>query len=498
MGGRLAVSLKRTFTNLPTLAQYLLYGVVGVLLGVAVSFPTKITVGIPAFCFFFLLIHLLTPMFGKTNSQKSLYKKLALSGFVLRAMAAFALVSVSLYLLHDKVGGYSFANDSYRYLYAAHRLNNFFESGGNLWYLLSDRFHWFEIVVISNYFPLIAWGITNIFGGYETLLPGSLYSAFMGGLSVVMITKLAEQVFPDSKKRKINEVSLLSIMFPSFILFTSIFQKEATVIFLCYSALYLLYKLIKERHYSLLPLLFLNLFALTAMRVYLSVVVLFAAFLAYFMVSVDVSKPLKTTVLIFKTLVGLIIAYFLSKHFLRLDFILNVLSLENIDYIRMKNFGHGATYFSVGDLTTPMGILKAIPVGLTYMVMAPFPWQWFSGGDVVENLLGADMILYYLLLPYTAVGVYRTIKEKNLAGMILITFFFSLAIPYGLLIGNFGSIFRLRIQLLPCIFIMAIYGGSPMVRHGYLVVKHFYERITKRPVEKDFIDLGSPTSSHKW
>lgn len=466
--------------------------VISVIIGVVAGFlcvnPTKLSIGIPATLFFILLILLLAPLFTKKSDEKRLFVKLALAAFIVRMCVAFLLVSISLIIIKDPVGGYSFANDAYRYLNSANRIIEFFEQGGSILFLFGSNEDWLEVSKITNYFPWISTTISLMFGAYETLIAGSLYSAFMAALSVLMIYKMAQDLLPEEKKSVAIDAAILAIFFPSYIMFTSVMLKEATVIFLSYSMLYIFYRYIMSKKQHYLGILVGGLFVLATFRVYAAGIVLFACAAGY-LIYVIRSRGAKNSVqaLIVLSVLVIIVLVF-GKKYLGIEFIMKVLDVENIQDLRTQHYGAASTFFEIGDLSTPTGILKAIPLGLCYMLLSPFPWQWIGGTDIVEKALAPDMIIYYIIFPSVLLGFYRVHKQKPLLGIILVVYFFTVALPYSILIGNFGTIYRLRMQLLPTMFVMAVLGGTPIVNWVYFFIKESYMRITKLSVPDNIFD----------
>lgn len=463
--------------------------IIGVIAGYLVVNPTKLTIGIPAILFFVLLILLLAPVFSNIKEEKALFVKLALAAFLVRTFVAFILVSVSLLIIKDPVGGYSFANDAYRYLNAANRIIEFFEQGGHLSYLIASNTNWIEVGGITNYFPWVSTIITLMFGSFQTLIAGSLFSAFMAALTVVMIYKVAQELLPEEKKCFAVDAAILAIFFPSYIMFTSVMLKEAAVIFLSYGLMFAFYRLIVSKKTHYLGIIVAGLFVLAKFRPYATAIVLFACVVGY-LIFVIRSRESKNSMqaMIILSILGIVVLVFGQKY-LGLEFVMKVLDVENMQDLRSQHYGSASTFFEIGDLTTPTGILKAIPVGFCYMILSPFPWQWIGGTDIVEKALAPDMVIYYIILPSAILGFYRVHKEKPLLGIILVVYFFAVALPYSILIGNFGTIYRLRMQLLPTIFVMAVLGGTPIVNWVYFLVKESYVRITKLPVPDTVFDL---------
>ena len=51
------------------------------------------------------------------------------------------------------------------------------------------------------------------------------------------------------------------------------------------------------------------------------------------------------------------------------------------------------------DVSTPTGALAAIPLGLTYLILAPFPWQLTS---VRQMITLPEMVIWWTSIPLLA------------------------------------------------------------------------------------------------
>lgn len=462
---------------------------VGIIAGFCVVHPGRITIGIPATMFFFALLLFVAPLFSKDDEEKKLFLNLAIASFLIRTVVAFILVIVAIIIFKDPVGGHSFANDAYRYLNSSNRVIEYFEEGGSLFFLFRSKADWMSVSQISNSFPWVATFISIVFGAYKTLIAGSIYSAFMSSLTVLMIYKIAKDLLPDDKKNMALDAAILAMFFPSFIIFTSVMLKESSVIFLSYSLLYLFYRYCISKKPYFLILLVVGLGLLASLRVYGAAIVVFAMGIGYFAHIIRKHGAKDIVKSLFIMAVVTILIFTVGRGLFKIDFLMSVLDVENVQDLRESNYGSGNTYFEIGDLTSPIGIVKAIPVGFSYMLLSPFPWQWITGTDMIEKALAPDMVLYYIIFPSVLLGFIRTIRTNPLLGSILITYFFAVALPYSIFIGNFGTIYRLRTQLLPFIFVMAAVGGTPLVRWVYYIAKSLYKSVTKMQAEPNMLDI---------
>lgn len=115
------------------------------------------------------------------------------------------------------------------------------------------------------------------------------------------------------------------------------------------------------------------------------------------------------------------------------------------------------------DISTMSLSVRYVPRALAIALLAPFPSQWFDAAGSTGRMRGLssmDMVLLYLLLPGMAVGVWRSLwagpRRLYLVLFVLIT-----AVAMTFVVANLGTLFRLRLQfLLPLLIIAA--AGDPL------------------------------------
>jgi hypothetical protein len=128
-------------------------------------------------------------------------------------------------------------------------------------------------------------------------------------------------------------------------------------------------------------------------------------------------------------------------------------SLENVQRSRADLASSAATGFSQeSDVSTAGGALSTIPVGLVYLLFAPFPWQ--------------------LLVT----GLWFTLRHRMRQSLPILIFMVMLTLAYSVFQGNVGTAYRQRSQLLVFYFIF--------VAVGYVLMKERRED-RKRQIEMD-------------
>src|SRR5258706_10404129 len=127
------------------------------------------------------------------------------------------------------------------------------------------------------------------------------------------------------------------------------------------------------------------------------------------------------------------------------------------------------------DVSTPEGVLSAIPVGLTYLMLAPFPWQLASLRQMITL---PEMVVWWSSLPLIVLGVVFSIKHRIREVAPILIFTTLLMLTYSILIVNVGTAYRQRAQLLIFYFIFAAIG--------FVLIKEKREdKMRKRMAEKN-------------
>jgi hypothetical protein len=115
-------------------------------------------------------------------------------------------------------------------------------------------------------------------------------------------------------------------------------------------------------------------------------------------------------------------------------------------------------------ISSPRKLLTYLPRALTIGLLAPFPWQWFDtrgSTGIMRVAAGAEMVLLYLLVPAMVLGSWSLIQQRRPDGFLMLVFILLTAVSLSLVVANLGTLFRLRLQfLLPLLVVAA--GGQPV------------------------------------
>jgi len=140
-----------------------------------------------------------------------------------------------------------------------------------------------------------------------------------------------------------------------------------------------------------------------------------------------------------------------------------------LDAAQSAQAGFGADV----DVSTPGGVLSAIPLGFSYLLFAPFPWQF---GSLRQLITLPEMIVWWCCIPLLVLGLWFTIRHRVRQVAPILIFTVLLTLTYSVLQGNVGTAYRQRAQLLIFYFVF--------VAVGFVLVKERREEKTRKRTEE--------------
>jgi tetratricopeptide (TPR) repeat protein len=131
---------------------------------------------------------------------------------------------------------------------------------------------------------------------------------------------------------------------------------------------------------------------------------------------------------------------------------------------RRQGFVEGGGYSLMdvwAKISTPKDLITYLPRALLIGFLAPFPSQWLDtqgSTGIMRTLASADMVLIYLLLPFIGLGGWRLVRRPRLEGLVVLAFILLTATAMSLVVANLGSLYRLRLQFVLPLLVVA--GGG--------------------------------------
>ncbi|MGB8511139.1 MAG: hypothetical protein WCD76_22400, partial [Pyrinomonadaceae bacterium] len=107
------------------------------------------------------------------------------------------------------------------------------------------------------------------------------------------------------------------------------------------------------------------------------------------------------------------------------------------------------------DVSTASGALSAVPIGMLYLLFAPFPWQV---ANLRQSITLPEMLLWWGCFPLLCLGVWFTVKYRLRQALPILIFTSMLTLAYSVFQGNVGTAYRQRSQILVFYFIFVGVG----------------------------------------
>jgi 4-amino-4-deoxy-L-arabinose transferase-like glycosyltransferase len=307
-------------------------------------------------------------------------------------------------------------------------------------------------VPASNFgYVQLAAAVYYVLGRYP--VNASLFNALLGTMLGFLIYNLAKKIFHEIVARR---AALLVCLMPSMIMWGSIALKDVPVTFCIVLSLSSCVDLKNKLSLEALAGTLLPIAAIQPMRFY---IVYFVAFAIIGSLALDRSLSYFTgiyrQVFILIAFAGLFILLGITD---RAEADSQLLSLEYLSQYRhgmavTANSGFDADV----DISQPGSALAYLPIGISYLLLAPFPWQMTS----LRPLIAApETIFWWTLFPATIRGIVFSARTRFSETSPLLVFTTTLTAVYSLMHGNVGSAFRQRAQILVFLFIFTALGTS--------------------------------------
>ena len=131
-------------------------------------------------------------------------------------------------------------------------------------------------------------------------------------------------------------------------------------------------------------------------------------------------------------------------------------TLERLQITRSDQAMWGqSAYAPKADVSTTQGVLSVLPVGLTYLLFAPFPW---AVRNLRQALTVPETLVWYALMPALVRGLIVTIRTRFRPALPILVFAASLTCAYAVFQGNVGTAYRQRTQVTMFYFILMAVG----------------------------------------
>jgi dolichyl-phosphate-mannose-protein mannosyltransferase len=340
-------------------------------------------------------------------------------------------------------------------------------------------------VLLQN--RMSGWGMSYFVGSVyavigRNMLAIQLINAVMGAVTAVVVFIAAQEVFTNSRVSKVAAVSIA--FYPSLILWSSQGLKDGPIVFLLALAIMATLKLGQKFTVKYLIVLILALLILLSLRFYIFYMIAAAvggalvigarqfttiSFIRQFAILVALAMAL--------TYVG--VPKFATEQYETFG------NLEKVERSRRDMAQRGESgYGEDSDVSTVHGAISNIPLGMLYLLFAPFPWQLTSMRQAITL---PEMILWWASFPMMILGLWFSMRYRLRMIAPILVFTTLLSLAYSVFQGNVGTAYRQRSQLLVFYFIF--------VAVGYVVVIEKLEDRKRRQLYPTVISPVLPLSA---
>jgi hypothetical protein len=299
------------------------------------------------------------------------------------------------------------------------------------------------------------WGIYYVVGSIyyligQNTLAVQMFCAVLGAATAPITYLCSKEIFSNKRVARIS--SMIVALCPSLILWSAQGLKDGIIIFLLVLSVVCVLKLKKGFNFLALLVLMTSLFGILSLRFYIFYM-LVVAIVGCFAIG---GKDLDPASFFRRAVLLLLIGLALMSLGSRGSQDISSFNLQKVNSTRRDLARGNGGFAKDTDVSTTGGALAALPLGLTYLMLAPFPWQL---GNLRQAITMPEMVLWWSSIPFLGMGLWYSIKKKLRTSIAALLFTLLLTISYSLYQGNIGTAYRQRaqIQIFHFIFIAAGY-----------------------------------------
>ncbi len=283
-------------------------------------------------------------------------------------------------------------------------------------------------------------------------LATQLFNSVLGAATACLIYVCAKKMFSNARVAKFSAV--LVGVFPSLVLWSSQGLKDGIICFLLALAINNVLALQKKISLVDVALLLISLIGIYTLRFYIFFAFAVAIVGAFFLGTQKTVGSIAKQVLVLVVItLGLTYLGVLRNAQTNLEVYGNLEQLQRSreDLARVGESGFGEDI----DVSTPAGALQALPLGLAYLMLAPFPWEVANFRQAITL---PEVFVWWTLIPFLIFGIWYALKNKLRESLSVLLFTLLLTLSYSIFQGNVGTAYRMRSQMQIFYFIFVAVG----------------------------------------
>jgi hypothetical protein len=299
------------------------------------------------------------------------------------------------------------------------------------------------------------WGMYYLVGGVYYVIGQNPFSiqlinCALGAGVCIAAYKVTMLVYPNERVSRM--VAIMTAFAPSLVLWTSQGLKDGPIM-LCLS-LCTLYALklrssLNVKNFVMLLAALLGLYTLRHYAAYIMLIAIAGALLFTLNKRFSPIRMVQGAVLV--VIIGLAFSYFGAQEVAERTIDLKKIQNARAWGAKASNSGFGGDV----DITDPQAAIEYLPLGVLYVLLAPFPWMINNFRQLITL---PELIAWWILMPIMAKGFWFAVRKRLRESFAICTFVVGLTLAFALYQSNAGTAYRHRSQLYPFFFVFICMG----------------------------------------
>src|SRR6476469_8110834 len=299
--------------------------------------------------------------------------------------------------------------------------DKYYQSIANQFVRSGEGSGWGMVYVVAAVYALVG----------RNMLAVQLMNAVMGAATAVVIYLCAHHVFQNSRVARIAGIAVA--FYPSLVLWSAQGLKDGPIVLCLAVAILATLKLGERLSLKYIVVLVVALLSLIALRFYVFYMISVAVAGAFLIGMQQVSAKSFARQFTAIVLLGVALTYIgvtrsATAQFERYGSLAG-LQRSRLDQARSAESGFGRDV----DVSSTSGAISTIPMGIVYLLFAPFPWQITS---LRQSITLPEMIVWWASFPLLVLGLWFTIKYRLRMASPILIFTVMLTLAYSVFQGN--------------------------------------------------------------
>jgi Dolichyl-phosphate-mannose-protein mannosyltransferase len=276
-----------------------------------------------------------------------------------------------------------------------------------------------------------------------------LINCALGAVTCLLVYRITLMIYPLPRVARI--AALITAVAPSMVLWSSQGLKESPIVLCLCLCTWMALRLCQRFRVTEFAVLSVALFCLYSLRNYAFYIVFvaIAGALLFTMKKLTPNRALQGVVLVI--ILGFTFVYLGASEVAQKSFDLKTLQAGRVWSAQTSATGFGGEV----DVTDSRAALSYLPVGIMYVLFAPFPWEMTKGSLL---LMLPEMLVWWAAFPLLFNGFWFMVRRRLLPALPICIFTIGLTLVYALLLTNVGTVARQRSQLLVFFFVFVSIG----------------------------------------